>query len=185
MKSLLRLKTKGSMLAARRDARLREYPCRRTQARGRSRYHPTMRILLLAFVAASTLAGAAPARAQDYSHYPGAWSGPFLLFVAQQDIGVQSAAEVYPGMLQIDPDGTARGSIPGAGCIFSGTTGDYVSPANASIDLMASACKDDRFNGHFVGKLIENPVMRYASLRIIAMHSLDAGIAQVSAILHR
>jgi hypothetical protein len=144
-----------------------------------------MRILLLAFVAASTLAGAAPARAQDYSHYPGGWSGPFLLFVARQDTGVQSPAEVYPGMLQIDTDGRVRGSIPGAGCTFSGTSSDYVSPANASIDLMASACRDDRFNGHFVGKLLENPVMKYASLRISAMHSLDAGVAQISAILHR
>ncbi|HEY2257616.1 MAG TPA: hypothetical protein VGI11_18425, partial [Variovorax sp.] len=87
-----------------------------------------MRILLLAVVAASSLAGAAALQAQDYSHYPGNWSGPFLLFVAQQDTGVQSPAEVYPGTLQIDPDGAVHGRIPGAACVFSGSSTDYVSP---------------------------------------------------------
>jgi hypothetical protein len=124
-------------------------------------------------------------RAQDYSHYPGHWSGPFLLFVARQDTGAQGPAEVYPGTLQIDPDGAVHGRIPGAACVFSGSSSDYVSPANASIDLMASGCRDERFNGHFVGKLIENPLLKYASLRISAMHSLDAGIAQISAIIRR
>jgi hypothetical protein len=60
---------------------------------------------------------------------------------------------------------------------------DYITPANASIDLVASGCRDARFNGHFVGKLILNPQLRYASIRLSSMRSLDAGTAQISAII--
>ena len=48
-----------------------------------------------------------------------------------------------------------------------------------------SGCKDARFNGHFSGKLINNPALKYASLRLSSMRSLDAGTAQVSAIMRR
>jgi hypothetical protein len=48
-----------------------------------------------------------------------------------------------------------------------------------------SGCTDARFNGHFAGKLISNPALKYASLRLSSMRSLDAATAQISAILRR
>ncbi len=43
-----------------------------------------------------------------------------------------------------------------------------------------------RFSGHFVGKLILNPQLKYASIRLSSMRSLDAGTAaQISAIIRR
>jgi hypothetical protein len=140
-----------------------------------------MRLHLLALVAAASLA--CPAQAQDDSRYLGAWRGPFLLYVAQPDTGVQGPSEVFDGSLQIDASGALRGSIPDAACMLAGSSIDYVSSANASIDLMASGCKDLRFNGHFTGKMIVNPKLRYASLRLSSMHSLDDGMAQISAVL--
>ena len=70
-----------------------------------------------------------------------------------------------------------------AACTLAGSSMDYITPANASIDLVASGCRDARFNGHFVGKLILNPQLRYASIRLSSMRSLDAGTAQISAII--
>jgi hypothetical protein len=145
-----------------------------------SRYHPAMRFHLLALVAAASLA--CPAQAQD-DRYPGAWHGPFLLYVAQPDTGAQGPSEVFDGSLQIDASGALRGSIPDAACMLAGSSVDYISSANASIDLMASGCKDLRFNGHFTGKMIVNSKLRYASLRLSSMHSLDEGMAQISAVL--
>lgn len=146
-----------------------------------SGYHPAMRLRLLAVLAACTLACAA--RAEDYTRYLGSWSGPFLLYVADPDTGSQGSSMVYTGTLKIDADGTVRGGIADIGCVFSGSSADYLSPVNATIDLMASGCTDMRFNGHFVGKLIENPPLKYGSLRLRSMRSLDAGVAQISAIV--
>jgi len=140
-----------------------------------------MRLHLLVLVAAASLACAA--QAQDDGRYAGAWRGPFLLYVAQPDTGAQGPSQVFDGSLQIDASGTLRGSIPDAACMLAGSSSDYISDANASIDLMASGCRDTRFNGHFTGKMIVNARMRYASLRLSSIHSLDAGIAQLSAVL--
>ncbi|VTU23126.1 MULTISPECIES: hypothetical protein [unclassified Variovorax] len=126
----------------------------------------------------------ATAQAQDYTRYQGAWKGPFLFSVVQPDIGVQGAPAVHPGAIQIDPDGTVRGSVPEAACTMAGSSTDFVSPANASLDLTLSGCSDTRFNGHFSGRLINNPILKYGSLRLSSMHSLDAGTAQLSAIIH-
>jgi hypothetical protein len=138
--------------------------------------------LPLAFLVFS-LAGTV--QAQEYTRYQGAWQGSFLLTVVQQDTGAQGPPAVHPGELQIEPDGTLRGAVPEAACTMTGTTTDYISPANASLDLMMSGCRDKRFNGHFVGRLINNPILRYASLRMSSMSSLDVGTAQVSAIIRR
>lgn len=140
-----------------------------------------MRYLLV--LVASTLAGAA--QAQEYTHYRGAWRGSFLFSVVQQDTGAQGSPAVLDGEMKIEPDGTVRGSVPDAACTMQGSSTDYVSPANASIDLTLSGCRDARFNGHFSGKLINNPILKYASLRMSSMRSLDAGTAQVSAIIRR
>jgi hypothetical protein len=137
---------------------------------------------LLAIVAAS-LAGTA--QAQEYTRYQGAWQGPFLFYVVQQDLGAQGPPVVHPGAMQIEADGTVRGQVPEAACTMTGSSTIYVSAANASLDLTMSGCSDARFNGHFVGKLINNPVLKYASLRLSSMRSLDAGTAQVSAIMRR
>lgn len=143
------------------------------------RIHPPAVIAALLL----TVAVHAPAQTQDYTHYQGSWEGAFLFYVAQPDSGAQGAPEVHQGSLQIDSSGALRGSIPEAGCVLSGSSTDYVSPANASIDLLASGCRDTRFNGHFTGKLINNPALRYASLRLSSMRSLDAGTAQLSAVI--
>lgn len=138
-----------------------------------------MRYLLL-FVA-SWLTGAA--QAQEYTRYQGAWQGSFLFSVVQTDTGAQGSTAVLAGEMKIEPDGMLRGTMPDAGCAFTGSSTDYVSPANATIDLTMSGCRDARFNGHFSGKLINNPVLKYASLRLSSMRSLDAGTAQISAII--
>jgi hypothetical protein len=134
-------------------------------------------------IVAALLMGAV--QAQEHTRYHGAWNGPFLFYVVQRDTGAQGPPEVHPGEMQIDADGTVRGQVPGAACRMAGTSVDFVSPANASLDLMVSGCKDTRFNGHFSGKLINNPVLEYASLRLSSMRSLDTGTAQVSAIMRR
>ena len=141
-----------------------------------------MRFHHLVIVAACSLASMV--QAQDYTHYQGAWNGPFLLSVSQQDTGVQGASQVFPGRLLIEPNGMVHGSIPAAECRLEGSSADFVSPANASIDLIASGCKDARFDGHFTGKLIDNPVAKYGSLRLSSMHSFDAGTVQISAVMH-
>ncbi|MBO9514240.1 MAG: hypothetical protein J7549_08990 [Variovorax sp.] len=135
----------------------------------------------LAAVAAVSLAGAT--QAQDYTRYQGAWSGPFLFTFAQQDTGAMGAPAVYPGTLQIEVDGAVRGSVPDAACLMAGSSVDYVSPVNASIDLDVSGCRDERFNGRYSGKLINNPILKYASIRLSSTRSLEAGTAQISAII--
>ncbi|VTU25994.1 hypothetical protein H6CHR_02506 [Variovorax sp. PBL-H6] len=137
-------------------------------------------LLVLAAASLATLA-----QSQEYTHYHGGWQGPFLLYVTQQDTGAQGSPAVYDGSLQIAADGSVRGQLPDADCILSGSSTDFVSPANAALELDISGCKDIRFNGHFAGKLINNPILKYASLRLSSTRSLDADTAQVSAILQR
>lgn len=139
-----------------------------------------MRRYLLAVLAAS-LAGAV--QAQEYTRYQGAWNGPFLFYVVQQDTGAQGPPEVYPGVLQIDADGRVHGNVPEATCTLTGSSMDYVSPANATVELTVAGCRDTRFNGHFSGKLINNPALKYGSIRLSSMRSLDSGTAQISAII--
>ena len=93
------------------------------------------------------------------------------------------APAVYPGTLQIEVDGAVRGSVPDAACLMAGSSVDYVSPVNASIDLDVSGCRDERFNGRYSGKLINNPILKYASIRLSSTRSLEAGTAQISAII--
>lgn len=141
-----------------------------------------MRLLLLAVVvAASSMTGVAAA--QEYSAYLGHWNGPFLFYVAQPDTGAQGAPQVFSGVLQIEHDGSLRGAVPDADCTLVGSSVDYITSANASIDLVVSGCRDVRFNGHFTGKLISNPQLRYASLRLSSLRSLETGTAQISAII--
>ncbi|MDM0012992.1 hypothetical protein QTH87_11170 [Variovorax sp. J22P168] len=144
-----------------------------------------MRYHLLAVVAATLLAMALPVRAQapDYTRYQGRWSGSFLFYVTQPDTGGQGPPEVHPGVLLIEVDGSVHGHIPEAACTLAGSSMDYITSANASIDLVASGCRDLRFNGHFVGRLITNAQLRYASIRLSSMRSLDSGSAQISAII--
>lgn len=139
-----------------------------------------MRRYLLVVLAAS-LAGAV--QAQDYTRYQGTWNGPFLFYVVQQDTGAQGSPEVFAGLLQIDADGRVHGTVPEAACTLTGSSMDYVSPANATIELTVTTCRDTRFNGHFSGKLINNPALKYASIRLSSMRSLDSGTAQISAII--
>ena len=139
-----------------------------------------MRNFLVA-VAAASLAGAA--QAQDYTHYRGAWNGPFLFYFAQEDGGALGSPMVYPGTLEIEHDGTVHGSVPDAACLMAGSSGDYLSPVNATIDLDVTGCNDTRYNGRYRGKLLNNPALKYASIRLSSTHSLETGTAQISAII--
>ena len=85
--------------------------------------------------------------------------------------------------IQIDQNGTVQGSVPDAACLLAGSSADYVTPANATIDIDISGCRDVRFNGRYSGKLLNNPALKYASIRLSSMHSLESGTAQISAII--
>ncbi|MBB3177849.1 hypothetical protein [Variovorax sp. Sphag1AA] len=139
-----------------------------------------MRYFLVA-VAAVSLAGAA--MAQDYTRYQGTWNGPFLFYFTQEDGGALGPPMVYPGTLEIERDGAVRGSVPDAACLMAGSSADYVSPVNATIDLDVRDCRDVRFNGRYTGKLLNNPALKYASIRLSSTRSLETGTAQISAII--
>lgn len=133
-------------------------------------------------VAVMLLAGAACA--QDPTHYQGTWRGPFLFYVTSPEADAQGAAAVHEGTLQIAADGTVRASIPEAACTLSGTGVDYVSDANASLEVDLVGCADARFSGRFRGRLISNPTFGYASLRLMGP-SAGAATARISAIIRR
>ena len=123
--------------------------------------------------------------AQDYTRYLGDWNGPFLFYVASAYDGAEGAAAVFPGRIRIDDDGAVRGKVAGAACSMTGFSVDFVSPANASLDLTLSGCTDARFNGRFTGTLINNPILKYGSLRLSSMHSLDSATAYVASVMRR
>ena len=127
----------------------------------------------------------ASVQAQEYARYQGTWRGSFLFYVAQADSSAQGPPAVFDGTLQIDGAGIVRGEVPEAACRIAGSGIDFVSQANATLELDLNGCRDARFNGHFTGRLINNPILRYASLRLNSMRSLDAGMAQISAIIRR
>jgi hypothetical protein len=135
-------------------------------------------LLLSAFVASAALA-------QEYADYHGRWQGQFLFQIANDSGGPPGGFAVHPGTLDIGSDGNVRGQVPTAGCALTGSGVDFVSSANASIDVDISGCRDTRFNGRFSGKLINNTSQKYASLRLSLPSPSGAGSAQVSAILRR
>lgn len=139
---------------------------------------------LLFFLLGSTVAASA-ALAQDYADYHGRWQGQLLFQIAHESGLPQGAPAVHEGTLDIAADGSVRGQIPASGCVLAGSSTDFVSPANASIDVAISGCKDATFNGRFGGRLINNPVLKYASLRLGLLRPPDSRTPQVSAILRR
>lgn len=143
---------------------------------------PPIRPLILLLACAAAASGAL---AQEYTDYHGAWQGQMLFQMANESGISQGAPAVHPGTLEIAADGAVRGQVAAAGCVLSGSSADFVSVANASVDVSLAGCKDAKFNGRFTGKLITNPTLRYASLRLSFTRSLDSGSAQVSAILRR
>ena len=139
------------------------------------------------FVFAALLAtlAARTGHAQDYAHYRGSWEGDFMLSVTQPDVGARTPAMVVPGRLHIETDGSVRGEMPEIGCKMSGTSADFVSPANATLEVDLSGCTDPRFNGHFNGRLITHLALRHASVRLASLRSLDAATVQVTAVIRR
>ncbi|VWX62664.1 conserved exported hypothetical protein [Burkholderiales bacterium 8X] len=128
---------------------------------------------------------AGAAQAQEYNRYQGAWQGDFMFSVTQPDVGAKSPPVVLAGSLSIDADGQVQGRVPEAGCRLSGTSFDFVSPANATLEVDLQGCADARFNLHFTGRLINNPVLRYASLRLAAKRDSDAATLQLTAVVRR
>lgn len=95
-------------------------------------------------------------------------------------------AQVHTGILILSDDGAVRLSIPDAGGIAAGSSAAFVSAANATLDLTLWKCTDFRFNGHFVGKLIANPPLHYASMRLApAGFTADERGTELSAIVRR
>lgn len=117
--------------------------------------------------------------------YHGTWRGPVLFNIANPDTGAQGAPRVHDALLDIAQGGALRGIAPGAGCMFEGTAVDFVSAANATLNLSLSGCKDGRFNGRFAGRLLLNPSLGYASMRISGTVPGSEGVAHASAILRR
>ena len=138
-----------------------------------------LHLLIASAIAASAV------QAQEYLDYRGSWQGPLLFSHSQEKIAPSGAPAVHPATLEIARDGSVRGQVPGAGCTLMGSSTEFVSGANASLDISFSGCRDARFNGRFSGRLINNPALKYASLRLHFTRSLDSGTAQVSAILRR
>ena len=142
-----------------------------------------MRLLILLLSGAVAVPNAL---AQEYTDYHGRWQGEMLFQIAHESGVPQGAPAVHAGTLDIALNGSVRGLIPGAGCALRGTSTEFVSSANASIDVAVDGCKDARFNGPFIGRLINNPVLKYASLRLSATRPSDSGTTpQMSAILRR
>ena len=73
-----------------------------------------LHILIASAIAASTV------QAQEYRDYHGAWQGPLLFHVSQEQIAPQGAPVVHPATLEIARDGSVRGQVPGAGCTLAG-----------------------------------------------------------------
>lgn len=143
-------------------------------------------LCLLAAAALLPAARAQPAVPGGYGDHRGQWQGPMLFFFTQDPAATAAVVPVtHPATLEIAANGSVRGQVPAAGCTLAGAAAEFVSAANATLDLDFSGCLDTRFNGRFSGRLINNPKLGYASLRLSYMRSLDSGTAQVSAILRR
>lgn len=121
----------------------------------------------------------------DFRSAKGAWHGPAQFHFALN--GVRSAEAHAIGRLDIDlqPDGRIRGTIEEHGCKLSGLHTQFVSPANASVDVMLSGCQDSRYTGH----LVANAGARESTLRLsaIAVAALATKVSQASidAVLRR
>jgi hypothetical protein len=165
---------------------------RTADARAPGRYDRVMRCtaaLLVALLAA--LCGVGPARAQapvtdPYGNYRGVWRGDFLFTPGEAVDQPAAVARAHAGSFEITADGATRGALGVSGCTLAGTSSTFVSAANATLDVNLSGCRDARFNGRYAGRLINNPSLRYASLRLARLTGATSeGGAQVSAIVRR
>ncbi|RYF33087.1 MAG: hypothetical protein EOO26_09365 [Comamonadaceae bacterium] len=146
--------------------------------------------LLLALFAA-LCGGPGPAHAQapvtdPYGNYRGVWRGDFLFTPGEAVNQPPAAARTHEGSFEIAADGAVRGVLGVSGCTLAGTSSTFVSAANATLDVGLTGCRDARFNGRYAGRLINNPSLRYASLRLARLTGATTeGGAQVSAIVRR
>jgi hypothetical protein len=53
------------------------------------------------------------------------------------------------------------------------------------LDIRLADCTDARFDGRYMGTLIENPVFKYASLRLSPVVKQKFDVPSVSAVLRR
>ncbi|RYF65698.1 MAG: hypothetical protein EOO22_22230 [Comamonadaceae bacterium] len=143
------------------------------------------------FIVLAAVCGTVSVRAQvpvadPYGNYRGMWHGPFM-FTPGETIGQPAgAARMHEGAFEIASDGAVSGALGVSGCTLAGTSSSFVSPANATLDVSLSSCRDARFNGRYAGRLINNPSLRYASVRLGRLPGATAeGGAQVSAIVRR
>lgn len=141
-----------------------------------------MRLLFLLLGSAVAIPAAL---AQPAIGYHGRWQGEVLMQVASESGLPLASFAVHPGAFDIADNGSVRGRIAAAGCTLTGSSADFVTAANASIDVDVGGCKDPRFNGRFSGKLIINPLLDYASLRLSRLRPPESGTPQLSAILRR
>ena len=150
---------------------------------------PCTATLLLALFAA--LSGVSPAQAQapvtdPYGNHRGVWRGDFLFTPGDAMDQPAAVARMHEGSFEIMADGAARGVLGVSGCTLAGTSSTFVSAANATLEVNLSGCRDARFNGRYAGRLIMNPSLKYASLRLARLTGATTeGGAQVSAIVRR
>ncbi len=121
---------------------------------------------LLEFATAVAVLWVPIALAQEMPDYHGRWHGAFLMAAGAGAGGVSRPSQVHQGTIDIATDGLVRGSVTEAGCTLTGSSSAYVSGANATLELTLAGCADARFNGRYSGKLIGNPSLGYASLRL-------------------
>jgi hypothetical protein len=152
------------------------------------RYDAGMRALL-EFATALAVVWAPTAFAQEVPDYHGRWQGAFLMAASAGPGGVSRPSQVHQGAIEIALDGSVRGGVPEAGCTLAGSGSAYVTSANATLELTLANCADTRFNGRYSGKLIGNPPLGYASLRLAGVgvpgNAADGDGPQLSAIVRR
>ncbi|CAN5863966.1 hypothetical protein BH11PSE13_BH11PSE13_13230 [soil metagenome] len=121
---------------------------------------------LLEFATALAVLWVPIALAEEIPDYHGRWQGPFLMAAGAAAGSGSRPSQVHQGVIDIATDGSVRGSVSDAGCTLAGSSSAYVSSANAALELTLAGCNDARFNGRYSGKLIGNPLLGYASLRL-------------------
>ena len=150
---------------------------------------PLLFALLAGVLVALCGPGSAHAQApatDPYGNYHGPWRGDFLFTPGEAVNQPPAAARAHAGSFEIMANGAARGVLGVSGCTLAGTSSTFVSAANATLDVGLDGCRDARFNGRYTGRLINNPSLRYASLRLARLTGATTeGGAQVSAIVRR
>jgi Domain of unknown function (DUF4124) len=123
-----------------------------------------------------------------YATAQGAWRGPVQLHFAQRGARPPDAHTIAPGVVELQPDGRVRGTVPNAGCRLAGLHRPVATAVGASVEVTLSGCRDARFNARYAGQLRVDGNVKQASLSLHAVTSGKPGgvsSARVDAVLRR